>query len=63
VVKEYDWGTDGAIIEEARTVGLGPYKNKTFTENAFRKEHNLVLRTYYSKSGDCDDLPSLTGVT
>jgi hypothetical protein len=60
VVKDYDWGTDGAIIEEARTVGLGPYKNTRISENAIRKEHNLPLRTYYSSPNDCDGIPSTT---
>lgn len=61
VVKEYSWKTDGAIIEEARTVGLGPYANKRITENALRKEWNLTLRTYYGSPGDCDGLASVSG--
>lgn len=60
VVKEYDWNTDGAIIEEARTVGLGPYAGKRITENALRKEWGLTLRTYYGKPGDCDGLAGVT---
>lgn len=60
VVKEYDWATDGAIIEEARTVGIGPYANITISENAVRKEWNLGRRTYYSTVGDADGLPRTT---
>jgi hypothetical protein len=57
VVKDYDWSTDGAIIEEARTVGIGPYANTRISENSIRKEHNLSLRTYYNSPGDADGLP------
>jgi hypothetical protein len=60
VVKEYNWATDGAIIEEARTVGIGPYKNMTYTENAIRKEWGLRERTYYAVPGDADNLPRVT---
>ena len=60
VVKEYSWKTDGAIIEEARTVGLGPYASKRITENALRKEWGLAQRTYYGSPGDCDNLPGVT---
>ena len=60
VVKEYDWATDGAIIEEARTVGLGPYANTRISENSVRKEWNLGRRTYYHTPGDTDGLVSTT---
>jgi hypothetical protein len=60
VVKEYSWATDGAIIEEARTVGIGPYANTRISENAVRKEWNLGRRTYYANPGDADGLPSTT---
>jgi hypothetical protein len=60
VVMDYDWSTDGAIIEEARTVGIGPYKNTTISENAVRKEWGLPLRTYYSTPGDADGLQSVS---
>jgi hypothetical protein len=60
VVKEYDWGTDGAIIEEARTVGLGPYANTRISENSIRKEWNLGRRTYYHTPGDADGLVATT---
>jgi hypothetical protein len=60
VVKPYSWATDGAIIEEARTVGIGPYVNKTISENAVRREWNLPRRTYYSMPGDADGLPRAT---
>ncbi len=60
VVKEYDWSTDGAIIEEARTVGLGPYAKSRITENALRKEWSLPLRTYYSYPGDTNGLVAIT---
>lgn len=60
VVKDYDWNTDGAIIEEARTVGIGPYKNTRFSENAIRKEWGLPLRTYYGSPGDADGLVAVT---
>jgi len=61
-VKDYDWNngtttsSSGALIEEARTVGLGRYKNTRFSENALRKEHGFVLRTYYGTAGDCDNI-------
>lgn len=60
VVMDYDWNTNGAIIEEARTVGIGPYANTRISENAVRKEWNLGRRTYYASPGDADALPSMT---
>lgn len=60
VVKDYDWDTDGAIIEEARTVGIGPYANTRISENAVRKEWNLGRRTYYGSPGDADGLARTT---
>lgn len=60
VVKEYSWATDGAIIEEARTVGIGPYANTRICENAVRKEWNLGRRTYYGTPGDADGLVATT---
>ena len=41
------------LIEEAKTVGAGAYENTRISENTIRKEHNLVLRKYYSSAGDC----------
>jgi hypothetical protein len=61
-VKDYSWSngtatsSSGAIIEEARTVGLGRYANTRFSENALRKEHGYALRTFYSSPGDCDNI-------
>jgi NleD-like pathogen effector protein (putative zinc metallopeptidase) len=66
VAKEYDWSTDGAIIEEARTVGIGPYVLNTsalikpLTENAIRWEWGLPQRTHYASPGDADGLPKIT---
>lgn len=59
-IKAYSWTTDGALIEEARTVGIGPYKGQTISENRVRKEHNLPLRTYYDTPGDVDTLAGIT---
>ncbi len=61
VVKEYSWATDGAIIEEARTVGIGPYSKTRYSENAIRREWMLAVRTYYHTPGDADGLTSVTG--
>lgn len=61
-VKDYDWNngsatsSSGAIIEEARTVGLGRYANTRFSENAVRREHGYALRTFYGTAGDCDNI-------
>ena len=44
--------------EEARTVGLGIYKNTRISENAIRREAGLPVRTYYSDPRDCDGLTS-----
>lgn len=59
-LKPYSWADDGALIEEARTVGIGPFAKTRICENTIRKEHGLPLRTYYSTPGDAD---TLTGVT
>jgi Effector protein len=62
VIKPYNWNngsavsSSGAILEEARTVGLGRYQNTRISENAVRREHGLLLRTYYSVVGDCNNL-------
>ncbi len=62
VKKVYDWGngtalsSSGALIEEARTVGLGRFLNTSISENAIRRENKLPLRTYYSAAGDCDNV-------
>ena len=62
VVKPYSWtngtviSSCGAILEEARTVGLGIYSNIRICENAIRREHGLPERTFYSANGDCDNL-------
>ncbi len=62
VIKAYNWtnGTGGsscgAILEEARTVGLGIFKNTRICENAIRREHGLPQRTFYAVKGDCDNL-------
>lgn len=62
LVKEYSWinggagSSCGAILEEARTVGLGIYANKRISENTIRKEHNLPQRTFYTTPGDCNNL-------
>jgi hypothetical protein len=62
VTKEYSWtngaggASSGAILEEARTVGLGIYKNMRICENAIRREHGIPQRTYYMNPGDCDNL-------
>lgn len=62
VTKAYSWknatsgSSNGAILEEARTVGLGKYANSRITENAIRHEHHLTQRTYYSAPGDCSHL-------
>lgn len=60
--KAYDWdngtpgSSNGAILEEARTVGLGRYADTRISENAIRREHNLALRTFYGTLGDCNNL-------
>jgi hypothetical protein len=59
-LKPYSWATDGALTEEARTVGIGPYAHGRITENAIRKEHGLPMRTYYSMPGDADALTAVT---
>ncbi len=62
VLKPYSWAngtpnsSSGAILEEAKTVGLGIYKNTAISENAIRREHNLPQRTFYAVAGDCDSL-------
>jgi hypothetical protein len=62
VKKLYDWNngtalsSSGAIIEEARTVGLGRFLHTSISENAIRRENQLPVRTYYSAAGDCDNV-------
>lgn len=62
VTKAYSWTNGaggfscGAILEEAKTMGLGIYKNMRICENAIRREHGLPQRTFYSLKGDCDNL-------
>ena len=62
LTKAYSWtngtmaSSCGAILEEARTVGVGKYANTRISENAIRHEHNLMRRTYYSAPGDCNNL-------
>lgn len=46
--------------EEAHTVGIGPYQQTRISENAIRREWGITERTYYSKPGDCDNLPQLS---
>ena len=41
------------LQEEARTVGIGRFKNARISENAIRGEHGLMKRTFYSRPGDC----------
>jgi hypothetical protein len=48
VVKEYDWKTDGAIIEEARTVGLGSTRTP------------VSVRTPSARNGTWDGGPTIT---
>ena len=43
------------MVEEARTVGAGRYANTRISENAVRKEHNVALRKWYCRPGDCDN--------
>ncbi|MEK6238485.1 MAG: type III secretion system effector protein [Planctomycetales bacterium] len=60
VRKVYDWndwkqpGGDqrkcGAAHEEARTVGLGLYRNESICENAIRKEHKIPTRKGYHQN-------------
>lgn len=72
--ESYDWKTQGALREEAKTVGLAIYAPKAtapfhpgsqagpqITENAIRAEHGLAPRTYYDTPGDAGALTSLTG--
>jgi hypothetical protein len=47
------------LYEEARTVGLGPFKNGRISENKLREEARLPPRPYYAEIGDCENLPSL----
>ncbi len=62
VTKAYSWtngigsSSCGAILEEAKTMGLGIYNNMRICENAIRREHGLPLRTFYSSIGDCGNL-------
>ncbi|MFH1764819.1 MAG: M91 family zinc metallopeptidase [Gemmatimonadota bacterium] len=62
VVKAYSWtngvggSSCGAILEEARTVGLGISARTRISENAIRREHGLPQRRFYSTPGDCDNL-------
>ena len=54
------WGAGDSYSkhEEARTVGLGIYRNTRISENALRRELKLPERTFYSDPGDCDGLTS-----
>ena len=62
VTKAYSWtngvggSSCGAILEEAKTMGLGIFRNMRICENAIRREHGLPQRTFYSSMGDCDNL-------
>jgi hypothetical protein len=62
VTKDYSWnnGTHasscGAILEEAKTMGLGIFMNMRICENAIRRENGLPLRAFYSSPGDCGNL-------
>jgi hypothetical protein len=56
LLEEYSWETQGALREEARTVGIGPYCQQRISENAIRKERGLPLRQYYAQPGDVDAL-------
>lgn len=62
IAKPYSWtngvgnSSCGAILEEARTVGLGRFRNTRISENAIRREQGLTLRTFYSTPGDCDNI-------
>jgi hypothetical protein len=50
------------LREEARTVGLGPYRNARISENALRAEAGLPRRNSYAPGWDCDGVPSRTRV-
>jgi Effector protein len=51
----------GNLQEEAYTIGIGPYANTRLSENTIREEWDLKpLRTYWTKPGDCDNLPRLS---
>ena len=41
------------LIEEARTIGAGRYRETRISENAIRLENGLPRRTYYLQPGDC----------
>lgn len=41
-------------------MGLGIYANTRISENAFRRQDGLPLRTYYGSVGDTDGLTGLT---
>ncbi|MDH5547430.1 MAG: type III secretion system effector protein [Gammaproteobacteria bacterium] len=46
--------------EEARTVGLGIYRNTRISENAIRREAGIPERLYYDVPGDCEGLTSVS---
>jgi hypothetical protein len=61
--KDYDDGSgadSGLFHEEARTVGLGIYKNTRISENAFRRRDGFPERTYYGAPNDCDNLTAVS---
>lgn len=51
--KKEGYCAGGALEEEAYTVGAGKYAGGKYTENAVRAEHNLGLRGFYMRAGDC----------
>ncbi|WP_319929913.1 M91 family zinc metallopeptidase [Xenorhabdus santafensis] len=42
--------SSNVLLEEARTVGLGSFSDEEFSENKFRKEIKVPLRTSYQSS-------------
>lgn len=55
-INVYSDGTTQTLHEEARTIGLGMYKDSRISENAIRAADQIPRRTYWSTPGDCDRL-------